>query len=44
VQHYLELLEPPKWSRWTLHDQRTPEPDLVHAALEKVEGGPRTRP
>jgi HAD superfamily hydrolase (TIGR01509 family) len=44
VQHYLELLEAAEMvDAWTTSDdvERTkPEPDLVHAALEKVEGRP----
>jgi len=44
VQHYLELLEAAELvDAWTTSDdvERTkPEPDLVHAALEKVGGRP----
>ena len=44
VQHYLELLEAAEMvDAWTTSDdvERTkPEPDLVHAALEKVGGRP----
>jgi HAD superfamily hydrolase (TIGR01509 family) len=44
VQHYLELLEAAEMvDAWTTSDdvERTkPEPDLVHAALEKVGGQP----
>ena len=44
VQHYLELLEAAEMvDAWTTSDdvERTkPEPDLVHAALEKVGGLP----
>ena len=45
VQHYLELLEATELvDAWTTSDdvERTkPEPDLVHAALEKVGGRPQ---
>ena len=44
VEHYLELLEASEIvDAWTTSDdveQTKPEPDLVHAALDKVDGGP----
>jgi HAD superfamily hydrolase (TIGR01549 family) len=44
IEHYLELLDAKQIvDAWTTSDdveQTKPEPDLVHAALDKVDGGP----
>ena len=44
IEHYLELLDAKELvDAWTTSDdveQTKPEPDLVHAALEKVDGQP----
>ena len=47
IEHYIELLGASEivdaWTTSADVEQTKPEPDLVHAALDKVDGRPRTR-